>query len=575
MREKICLDGAKNVHFVGIGGISMSGLAEILHQDGFTVSGSDDNASDITARLVSLGIKVDIPNAAENIRQGTELIVYTAAIKPDNPEMQAARRLNIPVIERAAFIGKILKGYDPVCVAGSHGKTTTTSMLAEIAISAGLDPTISIGGLMLGISKGINYRIGNSPCFLLEACEYSNSFHHWHPKIGIILNLDADHLDFFGNFDNLIEAFAKFASNIRPDGCLVIREGIPGFQKITEAANCEIITFGLESDTAPGFESMGKHVDMSTVSAVRRAHFTALNISYDAEKPAFDVMDGENFLARVKLSLPGEYNMLNALACFAAANAMGIAPDVTAAALKNAMGAKRRFEFKGEYNGANIIDDYAHHPTEIAACLAAARRVRPAAITGEQSTGVPVLSKPEGALPAAARRVRPATITGEQSTGVPVLSKPEGVLPATARRVRPAAITGEASASVPVLSKPERALSADTSSRNDEGVPGKIICVFQPHTYTRTKNLLQEFSEAFSDADKIILLPIYAAREPFDPEISSEMLAEKLKSNNKDVISAKNFNEAKNHLQKLIHPGDLVITMGAGDVWKIGENLQP
>ncbi|MCL2577818.1 MAG: UDP-N-acetylmuramate--L-alanine ligase [Defluviitaleaceae bacterium] len=455
MREKVCLNGAKIVHFIGIGGISMSGLAEILHRDGFVVSGSDDVASEITKRLESLGIKISVPNAAENISSSIDLAVYTAAVKPENAEFRAAKELGIPLMERAAFIGKILHGYDPVCVAGSHGKTTTTSMVAEVALAAGLDPTISIGGHMN--RGGMNYRVGNSTCFVLEACEYSNSFHHWHPQTGIILNIDADHLDFFGSFENLIESFAKFARNIRPSGALVIQAGLRGFEKIIEGLECKVITFGLEN-----------------------SRFWPRNISYNAEKPSFDVMDGKNFLARVNLPLPGEYNMLNALACFAAASAMGIPPKVTADALSGAQGTKRRFEFKGIYNGAKIIDDYAHHPTEVKSCLAAARRLRGT---------------------------------------------------------------------------------------------GKIICLFQPHTYTRTKNLFHEFAESFSYADKIILLPIYAAREPFDPKISSDILAEAIKKSGGDVISLDNFDKAGNYLKQLLRPDDLLITMGAGDVYKIGDDL--
>ncbi|MCL2224733.1 MAG: UDP-N-acetylmuramate--L-alanine ligase [Defluviitaleaceae bacterium] len=457
MREKIELNGAKNIHFIGIGGISMSGLAEILHRDGFGVSGSDDVASEITKRLSELGITVSIPNAAGNVSPKTDLAVYTAAVKPDNAEFRAAHEMGIPLIERAAFIGKILHGYDPVCVAGSHGKTTTTSMVSEVAIAAGLDPTISIGGHMN--RGGMNYRIGNSTCFVLEACEYSNSFHHWHPQTGIILNVDADHLDFFGSFENLIESFAKFASNIRESGTLVIQAGIVGFEKITANLQCEIITFGLEKSGA---------------------RFWARDIAYNAEKPSFDVMDGRNFLARVNLPLPGEYNMLNALACFAAAASMGIAPQVTAEALNAVQGTKRRFEFKREFNGAKIIDDYAHHPTEVQNCLAAARK----------------------------------------------------------------------------------------STQH-----GKIVCVFQPHTYTRTKNLLHEFAEAFHDADKIILLPIYAAREPFDPAISSEILAEEMKKRGKDVIFAENFSKASNCLCEMLQAGDMALTMGAGDVYEVSSLL--
>jgi len=461
MREKINLNGAKNIHFIGIGGISMSGLAEILKRDGFNVSGSDDVSTEITKRLGGLGIKISIPNAAENITDDINMVVYTAAVKSNNPEFIAAFDKKIPLIERAAFIGKILKGYDPICVAGSHGKTTTTSMIAEVALSAGLDPTISIGGHMN--RGGMNYRVGDSKCFVLEACEYSNSFHHWHPQIGIILNIDADHLDFFGSMENLIASFGKFASNICPEGTLIVNEGVQGFEKVTGNLACEIITFGLN----------------------KNADFRADNIDYNEGKPSFDVFDKSSYLARVDLPLPGEYNMLNALACFAAASRLGISPEETALALSGIKGTKRRFEHKGTFNGVKIVDDYAHHPTEIRSCLAAAR----------QSQG---------------------------SVG---------------------------------------------------NAKGRIICLFQPHTYTRTKNLLHDFAKSFYDADKIILLPIYASRESFDPLISSEILADCIKKNGGDVNFVKNFAEAGNLLHEVLHPDDMLITMGAGDVYKVGDNM--
>ncbi|MCL1846011.1 MAG: UDP-N-acetylmuramate--L-alanine ligase [Defluviitaleaceae bacterium] len=455
MRKKIDLNGAKKVHFIGIGGISISGLAEILHRDGFEVSGSDAVDSEKTKELRRLGIKIFVPNAAENIAEDIDLIVYTAAVKPDNPEFSAAVSRGIRRIERAAFLAMLLEGYDAICVAGSHGKTTTTSLVAEIALAARLDPTINIGGHMnLG---GSNYRVGDSKTFVLESCEYSNQFSHWHPHIGVILNVDADHLDFYGNMDNLIAAFAVFAQNIRPEGALVISKDAQGFDEITRKASCKIVTFGLSSD----------------------ADFRAENIIYNEGRPSFDVFFGSEFKARVDLPLPGEYNMLNALAAFAAASRLNIPPETTARALSEARGTQRRFEYKGSLNGAKIIDDYAHHPTEIRACLAAARKA----------------------------------------------------------------------------------------------ATGRVICLFQPHTYTRTKNLLDDFAQSFSDADEIVLLPIFAAREPFDPEISSEMLAERIKFEGNDVKFAQNFLEAGNYLTKVLRQNDLLVTMGAGDVYEVGENM--
>ncbi|MCL1863559.1 MAG: UDP-N-acetylmuramate--L-alanine ligase [Defluviitaleaceae bacterium] len=446
----------KNIHFIGIGGISMSGLAEILHRGGYNISGSDDVETEITKRLATLGIKVNIPNAAKNIMPEIELIVYTAAVKSDNPEFCAAEQMGIPMLERAAFIGKLLKGYEPICVAGSHGKTTTSSMVAEVTKYAGLDPTIQIGGHMN--NGGTNYRVGESKCFVLEACEYSNSFHHWHPKIGIILNIDADHLDFFGSMDNLIASFAKFASNIRPDGVLVIQKGIPGFEAVVKSATCKVVTFGMSKD----------------------ADFCAEEIEYKDGKPNFVVLVEGLKEAQISLKLPGEYNMLNALACFAASSMLGIPSETIAESLSNAKGTRRRFEHKGDLNGIKIIDDYAHHPTEITACLKAARQTQGS---------------------------------------------------------------------------------------------GRIVCLFQPHTYTRTKNHLDDFAKAFSDADEIIIIPIYAAREPNDPTISSEILTERVKSNGGNAIFIENFDKASNYVKNNLNKGDMLLTMGAGDVFKIGDDL--
>jgi len=477
---------ATNIHFIGIGGVSMSGLAEVLQRDGYTVTGSDNVKTTTTDHLQSIGIPVLIPNAASNITSNTDMIVYTAAIKPDNPEYIAAKATGKPMLERAALLGIMLQGFDrAICIAGSHGKTSAMSLMAEILLDANLDPTISIGGFMA--RTGTNYRTGDSGYFLLEACEYNNSYHHWHPHIGVILNIDADHLDFFKDFNGVVASFQKFAANIRPSGALVALHGSP----VTAPPGVRMVTFG---------ETHGD--------------FTATNIAYDKlGRPSFDIAYEGVALARINLPLPGRYNMLNALAVFAASHMLGITPNVAAYALSNAKGVKRRFEYKGIYNGAHIIDDYAHHPTEIRECLTAARK----------------------------------------------------------------------------------------------GTKGRLICIFQPHTYTRTRNHLQEFAESFGEADMVLLLPIFAAREPFDPTISSLNLLEKMKaatpqakSNCKHEVSGHTqnlppqdtdtprkdrscacpkithfhtFPEAIDFLRHELTPGDMLITMGAGNVYFIGESL--
>lgn len=453
--KKINLGTAQKIHFIGIGGISMSGLAEVLLRDGYTVTGSDDVKSRITDHLQQVGIRIAIPNCEKNITADIDLVVYTAAVKPDNPEFATAASLGIKMMERAALLGVILQKYDhAICIAGTHGKTTSTSLMAEVAMDAGLDPTISIGGY-LG-RDGTNYRVGDSSYFVLESCEYNNSYHHWYPHAAIILNIDNDHEDFFGGLSGVIASFKRFAQNIHPGGLLVIQHGTPGFQEVIDGLACEVVTFGLTQD----------------------ALYWAANINFDQlGHPTFNVMHGHDFIVQVGLPLPGQYNMLNALAVFATAHKLGIAPQVIAASLSNAKGVQRRFEYKGEYNGARVIDDYAHHPTEIISCLQAARK----------------------------------------------------------------------------------------------SASGKLYCLFQPHTYTRTKNLFNEFCEAFTDADVIVLLPIYAAREAFDPNISSLHLAEGIKRFGGNVLHINNFDEACKFLQANLSPGDMLITMGAGDVYFVGE----
>ena len=471
--KKINLGNAiTKVHFIGIGGISMSGLAEVLKRDGYTVTGSDNSQTAITDHLQSVGIPVAFPNAAANIPPDADMIVYTAAIRPDNPEFIAARETGKPMLERAALLGLMLQGYDKaICVAGSHGKTTATMFMTEILLEAGLDPTISIGG-HLG-RTGSNYRVGESDYFLLESCEYSNSFLHWHPHVGIILNIDADHLDFFGTFENVVASFKKFAENIRPGGVLVVQE-----EAVSVIASKTKQSRGTELGLLQAF---GPRNDVNIITfGETSGRFIPGSIVYDnMGRPSFDVLDNNIPLARINLPIPGSYNMLNALAAFAAAYGLGVAPDTIARALSNAKGVKRRYEYKGTCNGIQIIDDYAHHPTAILECLAASRRA----------------------------------------------------------------------------------------------AQGRLVCIFQPHTYTRTRNHFDDFARAFTDADKILLLPIYAAREPFDPSISSLQLADAIRENGKDVLHLNDFDEAINFLQAELIPGDLLITMGAGDVHFVGEAL--
>lgn len=445
-----------HIHFIGIGGISMSGLAAVLLKRGFTVSGSDARKSDLTLWLAGLGARVSYPQRAENITDDIDVVVYTAAIHPDNPEFVAVLSKGIPMLTRAQLLGQLMKNYEiAVAVAGTHGKTTTTSMLSHIMMSSGMDPTISVGGILQSI--GGNVRMGNSGYFLTEACEYTNSFLELFPTIGIILNIDADHLDFFKDLDDIRHSFRLFAERIPEDGALIINNAIPHLDELTGGLSCRVITFGIDE-----------------------GDYQAVNVSYNASGcGSFDLKKGDAALGHFDLSVPGEHNIANAAAALAAGDLLGSSAASMASGLLGFTGTDRRFQKKGVIGGVTIIDDYAHHPTEIRATLHAARKY-----------------------------------------------------------------SGK-----------------------------RIWCVFQPHTYTRTKALMNEFAEALSLADTVVLADIYAARETDNLGISSDTLRQKLADLGKEAYYFPTFDEIETFLLEKCAPGDLLITMGAGDVVKIGENL--
>lgn len=446
-----------HVHFIGIGGISMSGLADILLDQHFKVSGSDSKASPLTELLEQNGAKIYIGQRASNIEDGTDFVVYTAAIHPDNPEYQAAVQKKIPMLTRAELLGQLMTNYKtPIAIAGTHGKTSTTSMVSHIFLAADKDPTISVGGILKAIHG--NIRVGGHETFITEACEYTNSFLSFYPKISIILNIDADHLDFFKDLDDIRHSFRLFAEKLPADGTLIINSDIPDYTKITEGLPCSIITYG-QTDGSD---------------------YTAQNITFnELAHGSFDLIRrGEN-LGRVSLRVPGIHNVWNAVAAMALGDLSGISMETMKKGLDDFSGADRRFEKKGEIGGITIIDDYAHHPTEIAATLKAARNC-----------------------------------------------------------------------------------------------PHKTLwCVFQPHTYTRTKALMDDFAKALTLADKVVLADIYAARETDTLGISSKQLAEKINQLGGDALYLPSFDAIENYLLEHCIQGDLLITMGAGDVVKIGENL--
>ena len=455
------------VHFIGIGGISMSGIAELFLDKGFRVSGSDLHESAVTKRLESLGIKVYYSQVSENITPEIGLVVYTAAIHEDNPEFMRVKELGIPMLDRADCLGQIMSHYkNAVAVAGTHGKTTTTSMLSYVYLAADLDPTISVGGILSGIHG--NMRLGRSENFIMEACEYANSFLSFTPTTAIVLNLEAEHLDFFGTLENERHSFTKFIDLLPENGLLVINNEIADLNALIQNKNIRVVQYGLRPVD-------GKAPD-----------YTAANITYNELGFAHYelIVRGEN-KGLIELSVTGEHNVLNSLAVIAASLEPstiykdGIALDRVKEGLKNYTGTERRFQYKGERDGYTIVDDYAHHPTEIRATLEAAKRVK----------------------------------------------------------------------------------------------HNRLIVAFQPHLYSRTKTFLHEFADVLSMADIVVFAEIYAAREENPGDISSDNIREIMSENGHEAYFFKTFEEVENFLIHSCKPGDLLITMGAGDIVKVGENM--
>lgn len=447
-----------NLHFTGIGGISMSALAEIMISRGFTVTGSDSHESKITDHLESLGAKIFYNQVAGNISSDIDVLIYTAAIKQDNPELVKAKELGIPLLTRAEFLGQIMLNYPmAIGVSGTHGKTTTTSMLSQIMLEGNTDPTILVGGIMPAIHG--NTRVGHSDKLITEACEYTNSFLSFKPNMAIILNVAADHLDFFKDLDDIRHSFRKFAELVPDDGFLVINSDIDNLEYFTDGLKCKVITVG--SDPA-------------------KSDYSATNIEFDQfAKGSYDlVVNGEKSF-HVALNVTGEHNIYNSLAAIAAAHAMGISDENIKAGLTQYGGTDRRFQYKGKVGDVTIIDDYAHHPDEITATIKTAKHY------------------------------------------------------------------------------PHK----------------KMWVVFQPHTYSRTKSLLPEFGKALKEADAVVLADIYAAREKDTLGVSSLDVKKEIEKYGIEVHYYPSFSEIENFLLESCSPGDLLITMGAGDVVKIGEHL--
>ncbi len=446
------LRSGKPLHLIGIGGVSMRALAKMLKNMGATVRGSDRDSSIYTLQLDEQGIPVAIGHRPDNVRDAG-LIIRTAAIHDDNPEIAAARAANIPVISRAEAWGFIMSHYSKVvCVSGTHGKTSTTAMIATFAQSAQLDPTVMVGGDLPSI--GGTLRIGEGDLFVAEACEYQNSFLSFRPTVSVILNIDRDHLDFFKDTDDIIASFRSFAQLTPENGVVIINGDDDNCLRAVEGLDRKVLTFGFSENCS-----------------VR-----AINMELQDGLFCCDVVHDQNLYCRMKLRVPGQHNLLNALASAAVAIHLGVPSDEFSKGIGQYNGVGRRFEFKKNWRDAKVYDDYSHHPTEITAALKAALDLK----------------------------------------------------------------------------------------------PNRVICVFQPHTYSRTVSLLDEFAGALAYADNIILCPIFAARETNTYGVSSQDLADRIPG----AVVANDLRHAAQLLDDLVQPGDLIFTMGAGDVNRIVQYLK-
>ncbi len=441
------------IHMVGIGGVSMSALAHILKFFNYRVSGSDRTETELTKKLSSSGIEVFIGHDPKNIKD-PDLVCYTAAIPDNNPELVKSRSLGIPTMERAELLGEIMKSYKfPIAVAGTHGKTTTTSMLSLILLSAELDPTILVGGELAQING--NYKIGGNEYLVFEACEYVESFLHFNPYISIITNVEEDHLDYFTGINHIISSFVKFARLNSPDGCIIVCSDDKNAMNVVQNIDKRVLKYGI----------IGTNNDF-------RADNIHINENGQTE---CEVYLHEKLFTKLTLNVHGTHNIYNALAALAAAWEIGIDAEHIRRGLESFGGTKRRFELLGKANGFTVIDDYAHHPTEIAATLKTTKEL----------------------------------------------------------------------------------------------TKGDVWCIFQPHTYSRTKAFLKDFADALAIADKAIIADIYPAREKYDGSVHSCDLA----ALNEKFLYINDFEAIQEYVLNNAKENDIVITMGAGDVFKIGKAL--
>ncbi len=450
----LMLKACKSIYFIGIGGINMSSLAHISRLRGYRVGGSDREKTTLTERLKAEGIEIFYEHSANNM-ENYDAVVYTVAISPDNPEYVRALERGIPCISRADYLGYLMLGYkNRIGVSGMHGKSTCTSMCANVFMEAEGDPTV-LSGAELDAMGGA-YRIGHSENFIFEACEYMDSFLDFNPSTAIILNIELDHVDYFKNIEQICDSYSRFIAITGNDGRVIANIDNEYVQQVLQGYGGEIITFGV---------------------LTKSADYTAINIRYPAGCAEFDVMHKGEYITHVKLSVTGEHNVYNALAAFVAAYASGLDPEKIVRGLAKFHGAKRRMEYKGRVNGALVFDDYGHHPTEVATTL----------------------------------------------SGV--------------------------------------------AKRDDIQ---RLFCVFQPHTYTRTYTLMDDFAKSFDSVDQVYIADIYPARETDDLGISGKTLAI-LIGEKAEYISG--FENLASEIHSSLMPGDVLVVMGAGDIYKLFKYL--
>jgi len=445
----------KHIHFIGIGGIGMSGIAEVLLNLGYKVSGSDLRESDTTRRLRGLGGEIQVGHRPENITS-PHVVVISSAVKKDNVEVIAAREKQVPVIPRAEMLAELMRLKYGVAIAGAHGKTTTTSLVATVLAAGGIDPTVVIGGKLN--SLGSNAKLGQGEFLVAEADESDGSFLKLSPTIAVVTNIDAEHLDYYKDINEIKDAFLQFINKVPFYGVAILCLDQQNIQSLIPKIEKRYLTYGMSS----------------------QADYQAKDVTFMPLGSKFRVVNHTGDLGWFELSIPGLHNVSNSIAAIAVARELEVDLEVIRRALKDFSGVQRRFQIKGEAKGVLVVDDYGHHPTEVRATLAAAKA-------------------------------------------------------ALGRRV---------------------------------------VCVFQPHRYTRTKHLLEEFFTAFNQADRVIIMDIYAAGEQPIPGVSGQAVYEGIrKYGHKDVAYLGGRDEIVKHLCDTLREGDLLLTLGAGDVWKLGESV--